>query len=246
MDSITANKKFENYEFNNSKSNIYFYENGIVVAFNEDEKNIIFVFNKFKLLENMQKIKRLLFINSELFSKNYIQLILEEEIPRHLENEFYTRKPYYIFKHEKYGNIEFYYNENGIELKCNALDNDIFQEIQVLTSDYDGDKEKLLYVHTIEKIIEKKEEILEKIYDYALKMCTEWEEKDEAGNQVSMEYIKKYFKFSIEIWSEIIKDSSGNSTEKIEFVVSGNGDYLLGDHSIDAIIKEDNIECTFQ
>lgn len=246
MDSVTTNKRFENYEFNNNKSNIYFYENGIVVAFNEDEKNIIFVFNKFKLLENMQKIKRLLFINSELFAKNYIQLILEDELPRHLENEFYTRKPYYICKHEKYGNIEFYYNENGIELRCDALDSGIFQEIQIPTSDYDGDEKKILYVHTIEKIIEKKEEILERIYNYALNKCIEWEEKDEDRNQISMEYIKNNFKIFVTIWSEIIKDSNGNSKEEIEFVFSGNADYLLGDHNIDAMVKEDNIDCAFQ
>lgn len=236
-DCINTSIRFENYDFNNGKSKIYFYDNGVVVAFNEDEQNASFVINKFRLLDRMYKIKRLMFINNELFTKNYKQIILTENISYSLESEFYSKKPYYIFKHDVYGDIEFYYNEDGIELKCNVLNN-IFNVVQVMTFDYDREEDRLLYVHSIEKIIVMKDNVLDKLYEYALMMCSEWDEKDEYDNPVTINYVKEHLNLSVEILSK--------SEEKIEFIISGCSDYLLGGHSIDAIVEDNNIKCLFQ
>ena len=242
IDTINSNKKFEVYKFNNNTNNLYLYENGIVVAFNEDLNNTVFVYNKFNLVENIYKIKRLLFINDELFSKNCIELILENEVPLSLEKEFYSLKPYYIYKHNNYGNIEFYYNTEGIEIRCNYFDSKLLNLIQIYNYNCDTDDIRLLYVHTIEKIIELKDRILDMIYTETVNKCSEWNEKNEYGNQITIEYLKNVLRFDISILSEI----NNNSKEEIKFIISSYSDDLLGGHSIDACVENDKINCIFQ
>ena len=55
-------------------------------------------------------------------------------------------------------------------MRCDAIDSEKFKVIQVMTSDYDKDEEKLLYVHTIEKIefvVNDDDDCLENHYIYA-------------------------------------------------------------------------------
>ncbi len=243
---IMMNEKFEAYKFNGNKSNIYFYGYKLVVVFDEDEENLNFGIRTSNKLHTLE-IKKLLYINNELFTKNYNEIIWNYEIPMSIESKFYTGKPYYIFKHNIYGNIEFYYTEEGTEIKCKALDSENWKEI--IATDIKLDERRLqLYVKTIEKIIEIKEKVLDKMYDFALETCTECEKKDENGNEISKKYIKDHFsKISINIWSKISNKTNEDITEFWfrGVLYDGNGGSLLGVHQIRAIVQGDDIRCTF-
>jgi len=243
-------EKFESYKFNGNKSNIYFYGYKLIVIFNEDEKNLNFGVKESNIV-HMQKVKRLLNISDELFTANYKEIIWNDKVPKDIENKFYTGKPYYIYKHEKYGDIEFYYTEDEIEIKCKALDSEKF-EIMGEEDTFKNDAILLLYIKAIEKTIEIKEKVIDTLYKYTLEMCKSWEEKDENGNEISRDYIEKHFsRIRISIWPQDLNKREGYSEENTSISFAGELYYedgvgcLLGEHEIVASTANgENIECS--
>lgn len=249
---IMMNEKFEAYKFNGNKSNVYFYENKLVVVFDEDEENLNFGIKESNIV-HMQKIKRLLNINDELFSKNYKEIIWNEEVPNHIEKKFYTGRPYYTFKHEIYNDIEFYYKEDEIEIKCKALNPEKFEIIGVKDT-FENEDIIQLYIKAIEKTIEIKEKVLDTLYNFTLETCKSWEEKDENGNEISRDYIVNHFsKIRISIWPQALKKKEGYSEENTTISFAGDlydedgecGTGLLGGHEIVAsTVNGECIECS--
>lgn len=258
---IMMNEKFESYKFNSNKTNIYFYGNKLVVVFDEDEENLNFGFKESNAV-HIEKIKRLLKINNELFTKNYKEIIWNDEIPKHIENEFYNdkvsefsekrfqaEKTYYIFKHEKYGDIEFYYKEDGIEIKCKALNPEMV-EIIGIEDTFENEDIIQLYIKAIEKIIEVKGKILETLYNYTLQTCKLWEEKDENGNDISRDYIVNHFsRIRISIWPQAENKKEGYSEDNTSISFAGDlydedGAEMLGGHEIIVnTVNGENISC---
>ena len=246
------NEKFENYKFNGNTSNIYFYGYKLIVIFNEDEENLNFGVKESNIV-HMQKVKRLLNISDELFTANYKDIIWNDKVPKHIENKFYTGKPYYTFKHEKYGDIEFYYIEDEIEIKCKALDPEKF-EIVGVEDTVENEAITLLYIKAIEKTIEIKEKVMETLYSYTLEICKSWDEKDENGNEISRDYIENHFsRIRISIWPQALNKEEGYSEENTTITFAGDlygedGEYgvgLLGGHEIVAsTVNGDDIGCS--
>ena len=87
-----------------------------------------------------------------------------------------------------------------------------------------------------------KDRILDMIYTETVNKCSEWNEKNEYGNQITIEYLKNVLRFDISILSEI----NNYSKEEIKFIISSYSDDLLGGHSIDACVENDKINCIFQ
>ena len=246
---IMMNEKFEICKFNSNKSNIYFYGYKLIVVFNEDEENLNFGVKESNIV-HMQKIKRLLNIDDELFTKNYREIIWNKDVPRNIENKFYSEKPYYMFKHEIYGNIEFYYIEDEIEIKCKYLDSKKF-EIIGIEDTFENEDIINLYIKAIEKTIEIKEKVLDTLYDFTLETCKAWQEKDESGNEVSRDYIVNHFsRIRISIWPHISNKKESYSDVDTSISFSGdlygeNGEYLLGGHEIVANTTDGNdIDCS--
>lgn len=259
---IMMNEKFEAYKFNSNNSNIYFYGYKLIVVFNDDEANFNFGVKESNIV-HMQKIKRLMHISDKLFTKNYKEIIWNDEIPSYIENKFYAGKtdienkhdaenPYYVFKHEKYGDIEFYYIEDEIEIKCKALDSEKFQ-ITGVEDTFEDEKIIQLYIKAIEKIIEIKEKILAILYNYTLQICKSWEEKDENGNEISRDYIVNHFsRIRISIWPKAENKKEGYSENNTLISFAGDlfgedGEYgvgLLGGHEIVVnTVNGENISC---
>ena len=188
-----------------------------------------------------------------MFTENYKDIIWNNEIPRHIENKFYTGKPYYTFKHEKYGDIEFYYIEDEIEIKCKALNTEKF-EIVGVEDTFENDTILLLYIKAVEKTIEIKEKVMDTLYNYALETCKSWNEKDENGNEISRDYIVNHFsKIRISIWPQALNKREGYSSENTSISFAGDlygeddeyGVGLLGGHEIVAsTVNGENIECS--
>ena len=255
-------EKFENYKFNGNKSNIYFYGYKLIVIFNEDEENLNFGVKESNIV-HMQKVKRLLNIDNELFTANCKEIIWNDEIPSYIENKFYsertdtenkeeTGKPYYIFKHEKYGDIKFYYIKDEIEIKCKALDSKKFEIIGVKDT-FEDENLIQLYIKAIEKIIEIKERILVTLYNFTYEMCKSWEEKDENGNEISRDYIENHFsRIRISIWPQAENKKEGYSEDNTSISFAGDlygkddeyGIGLLGGHEIIVnTVNGENISC---
>ena len=249
---IMINEDFENYKFNGNKSNIYFYGYKLIVIFNEDEENMDFGVKESNIV-HMQKVKRLLNISDELFTANYKEIIWNDKVPEHIENKFYIGKPYYTFKHEIYGDIEFYYIEDEIEIKCKALDSEKF-EIIGIEDTFENEDIIQLYIKAIEKIIEIKGKVLVTLYNYTFETCKSWEEKDKNGNEISRDYIESHFsRIRISIWPQVKNGKEGYSEENTSISFAGDlygedGKYgvgLLGGHEIVAnIVNGNKINCS--
>ena len=202
------NEKFENYKFNGNMSNIYFYGYKLIVIFNEDEENLNFGVKESNIV-HIQKVERLLNISDGLFTANYKDIIWNDKVPRQIENKFYNGNPYYVFKHEKYGDIEFYYIEDGIEIKCKALDPEKY-EITGVEDTFKNKNIIQLYIKDIKKTIEIKEKVMDTLYNYTLETCKSWEEKDKNGNEISRDYIENHFsRIRISIWPQVKNAKEG-------------------------------------
>lgn len=167
------------------------------------------------------------------------------------EKKYDFEHPFTICESIKYGNIEFYHSrEGGIEIKNDYFDEKVFNKIDLVidgTDEFRDESEKELSVKIIEKTIEKKEMILDKMYVFTLEMCNDWEEQTLDGNVITKEYIRSHFsKVDVSIWPEYsyIKNGTPVRIDNISFcgeLFDIDGSELLGGHEIVFVVQGDNM-----
>lgn len=153
--------------------------------------------------------------------------------------------PIYVFNSSEYGNIEFYNTEDdNIEIRCNQFNNKVFDKVLLLVDrkKFKNEEEKKLAIRILEKTISMKEMVLDKIYDYTLEICNNWQEKDASGNNITKEYIKSHLsKISVEIWPKYsyLRQGKLMYDDNISFhseLYDEDGEVLLGGHEICYIV----------
>ena len=86
-----------------------------------------------------------------------------------------------------------------------------------------------------------KDIVIKKLFEYTLDTCKNWKEKDQYGNEITMEYIRKYFDiFKIELYDEESFSMICNLMSDI------SEECMLGNHFIEAYVnnKDNDIHCT--
>ena len=96
------------------------------------------------------------------------------------------------------------------------------------------------FFNMLKVVIKLQDKIVESLYKETLELCNIWDEVDDDGNPITLEYVKnhidivflKIYKTSVQISATIYTDGDDEN----------DGQELLGGHFIEAIIESDDTE----
>ncbi len=193
---ISDTIKEENYVCYNTENKeekcnyyAYFYENGLVIVFNDNTDNLKYEYN-FCNVQYKDEIKQLANKNLTLFIELCSKLLYGNAITVDIISTFGGREPKFEFQNAKLGKVKFYMQDNDDDaiVECDKLEfGDYKPEITIPEFD---DDEIDLYMETLKKINEMKNEVIDELLNFALSMCINWEEKDGNGNTYTIESVR--------------------------------------------------------
>lgn len=89
-------------------------------------------------------------------------------------------------------------------------------------------------------VIKLQDRIIDSLYKKTFELCTNWEEVDDDGNQITLEYVKNHISIAfLKIYNDSAEILATIDTDGDD---ENDGRRLLGEHFIGAFIKPDDIE----